>query len=269
MSNEQADRNNDGKIRYDLLEPFAIEQLASVFTKGAQKYAPYNWLKGMKWSKMLASLKRHIAAFEKGEDFDKETGLPHMAHAGWNALGLVSYMKYHPEFDDRIHTYLKPLKIGLDVDEVLADWVGAWCRLHNLPQPTAWSFDRYIRDKFNKMKYEGSLDKFYLSLERKVNPDDIPFEPAAYITSRPVDTSITEEWLDKNGFPVAPVYTVGLGKSKAETLKEAGVDLFVDDSYNNYTELNRAGVCTYLWDAPHNRRYNVGHKRLKSFKDLI
>ena len=36
-------RYNQNKLRYDLLEPFAIEQLAKVFTKGAEKYAPHNW----------------------------------------------------------------------------------------------------------------------------------------------------------------------------------------------------------------------------------
>jgi len=32
-------RHNSGKLRYDLLEPFAQEQLAKVFTSGANKYA--------------------------------------------------------------------------------------------------------------------------------------------------------------------------------------------------------------------------------------
>src|SRR6187399_1313572 len=56
-------RHNKGKIRYDLLEPFAITELAKVFTKGAEKYADRNWEKGMKWSKMRASLGRHLAAY--------------------------------------------------------------------------------------------------------------------------------------------------------------------------------------------------------------
>lgn len=28
------------------------------------------------------------------------------------------------------------------------------------------------------------------------------------------------------------------------------------------------GILCYLMDAPHNRRYNVGHKRLRSLKEL-
>ena len=96
-------RFNENKLRYDLLEPFAIQELVKVFSEGSKKYEDNNWLNGgMAYSKMLASLKRHIATFELGEDFDKETGCHHMAHAAWTALGIVSYSKYFPNNDDRI-----------------------------------------------------------------------------------------------------------------------------------------------------------------------
>lgn len=103
-------RFNNGKLRYDLLDAYAIQELVRVFSKGAEKYEDGNWLKGgMKTSVMLASLKRHIAAFELGEDIDPETGCHHMAHAAWNALAVVTYSKYHPEDDDRIIHKLKNL----------------------------------------------------------------------------------------------------------------------------------------------------------------
>jgi len=106
---QKALRYNENKLDYSLLEPYAIQELVRVFDKGSKKYAPYNWLNGgMEYSKMLASLKRHIAAFELGEDIDQETGCHHMAHAAWNALGIVSYSKYFPENDDRIiHKLIK------------------------------------------------------------------------------------------------------------------------------------------------------------------
>lgn len=102
-SKVKALRFNAGKLRYDLLEPYAIQELVRVFSKGANKYADWNWLNGgMNYSIMLASLKRHVAAFELGEDIDPETGCHHMAQAAWNALGIVTYAKYFPENDDRI-----------------------------------------------------------------------------------------------------------------------------------------------------------------------
>lgn len=36
-------RYNNGKLRYDLLEPFALQELVRVFTKGAEKYEDNNW----------------------------------------------------------------------------------------------------------------------------------------------------------------------------------------------------------------------------------
>lgn len=103
LETAKALRSNVGKLRYDLLEPYAIQELARVFTKGAEKYEDNNWLNGgMDYSKMLASLKRHIAAFEMGEDIDPETQCHHMALAAWNALGIVTYSRYFPENDDRI-----------------------------------------------------------------------------------------------------------------------------------------------------------------------
>lgn len=266
---EEGKRYNEGKIRYDLVEPFSLQELAKVYSEGAKKYEARNWEKGMSWSKVLASLKRHIAAWELGEDTDSETGCYHMAHAAWNALALVSYYKLAPQFDDRRHSYLYQKRIGLDIDDVLADWIGTWSKAHGIPKPTSWIFDRYIIDKFDSMKYNGSLDEFYLNLPVLTKPEDIPFEPVCYVTSRPVDSSVTEAWLDKNGFPAAPVCTVGIHGSKVECLKKYGVDIFIDDKYENFVELNKAGICTYLFDALHNQRYNVGYKRIKSLKELF
>jgi 5'(3')-deoxyribonucleotidase len=261
-------RFNKGKTRFDLLEPHAIEQLAKVFTKGAEKYEDNNWLKGMSWSSVVASLKRHLSAFEQGIDFDEETELLHMAHVAWNAMAIVSYYKHFPQGDNRF-AVTKPIKrIGLDIDEVLADWLGAWCKHWSIPRPQHWSFHRGIIDKFAAMKKDGSLDEMYLNLDMLTKPEDIPFDVHCYVTSRPVSTEITEQWLDKNGYPVKPVITVGVGQSKVQALKDAGVDIFVDDRYENFMELNKAGILCYLFDQPHNRKYNVGHKRIKNLKEL-
>lgn len=261
-------RYNEGKTRHDLFEPYAIDELAKVFTKGSEKYEPRNWEKGMDWSKVIASLKRHMNQFEAGNDYDSESGLLHTAHVAWNALALTSYYKIHPEGDDRPHQYLNPKKIGLDIDEVLAAWTPAWCKRWNMVMPNSWFFDRNIKERFEEMKSNNELDSFYLDLECLSSPDDIPFEPHCYITSRPVSTEISEEWLDRRGFPHRPVYTVPLGESKVNIIRESGCEIFVDDRFDNFVEINKAGICCYLFDAPHNRRYDVGYKRIKSLKEL-
>lgn len=122
--------------------------------------------------------------------------------------------------------------------------------------------------RFEEMRSKGILDKFYLNLEPKIRGSEIPFEPVCYITSRPVATEITVEWLEKHGFPARPVYTVGMGESKIAVAKKAHVEFFVDDRYENFREFNENGICCYLFDAPHNHRYNVGFKRIKSLNEL-
>jgi 5'(3')-deoxyribonucleotidase len=263
-------RYNQGKLRYDLVQPWAHEQMVKILTKGAQKYAERNWEKGMLWSNVISSLKRHLAAIERGEDYDLETGELHAAHVACNAHFLTAYYKIFPQGDDRPHTYLNQPKIGLDIDEVLCDWLGAWRKLWNIKDaPSSWWFDRKIREKFKDMEKKGILDKFYSSLTPLIDPKSIPFEPHCYITSRPCSLETSVEWLDRNGFPTKPIHCVGVGQSKVEVAKAAGVDIFVDDSYDNFTALNNAGICCFLYSQPHNERYDVGFKRIHSLKELI
>jgi hypothetical protein len=263
---EEGLRYNEGKTRYDLLPPFAVDQCARVFTFGATKYAERNWEKGMKWSNVLASLKRHIAAIERGEDYDSETGLLHAAHAMCNTAFLTEYYKIYPQGDDRPHTYLHRPKIGLDIDEILSDWVRAWTDHFDMPIPDSWNFDREIKAKFDQMK---DNKEFWLSIPIKTQPKDIPFEPHCYITSRSIPVDWTIEWLDLNGFPTAPVYSVKFGESKIDVAKSSGIDIFVDDCFQNFVELNNAGVCCFLFDAPHNQRYAVGFKRIHSLREIL
>lgn len=267
---EQGLRYNTGKLRYDLLHPVAQKGIAEVLTFGANKYEDRNWEKGMSWTSTIASMKRHLAAIEAGEDYDPESGLKHIDHVQCNAHFLSAFYKIAPQFDDRNHSYLADKKIGLDIDEVLCNWLGGWRELYGIEEaPTAWYFDRQIVERFEKMKEDGTLDTFYASLKPLLQPTDIPFEPHCYITSRPCKLETTIKWLDDNGFPTKPVYCVGSGKSKVEVAKESGIDIFVDDAYPNFVALNKAGICTYLYDTPHNQRYNVGHKRIKSLKELL
>jgi hypothetical protein len=258
-------RFNSDKSRYDLLHPVAQAGIVSVLTAGANKYAPRNWEKGMNWSTVLASLKRHIAAIELGEDYDKETGLLHIDHVQCNAHFLSAYYKIFPQGDDRRHKYLELPKVGLDIDEVLADFVGGLMKRFpdTVDRAVYWN-DYKLQENFKEVINDES---FWLELETKV--DSLPFEPHCYITSRPCSTEITEKWLASKGFPKAPVYTVGLDKSKVEVAREAGIDVFVDDAYHNFVELNKAGILCYLYNAPHNERYDVGHKRIKNLEDLM
>lgn len=219
------------------------------------------------WTTLLSKLNYHLIAIENGEDFHTN-GKLHSVYIQYYSSILTEYYKIHPKGDDRTHRYMSIPKIGLDIDEVLADWVTPWVKYYNLEKPTSWYFDRHIMKRFDEMRNRGELDSFYLSLEPKIHGSKVPFEPVCYITSRPVSSEVTYEWLDKHGFPARPVHTVAVGESKIEVAKQAGVEIFVDDRYENFREFNENGICCYLFDAPHNQRYNVGFKRIKSLDEL-
>ena len=90
-----------GKPRMDLLVPEAELLTAAVFTFGANKYGNYNWMGGINYSRLHASLRRHLAEWAKGVDVDEESGLPHLAHASCN-IQMLMWMGIHkPELDDR------------------------------------------------------------------------------------------------------------------------------------------------------------------------
>lgn len=259
-------RYNEGKLRYDLVHPWSHEQMVKVLTAGSKKYKPRNWESGMSWSTVLASLERHLQAIKKGEDYDPETGELHAAHLACNAHFLTAYYKIYPQGDDRPHSYLSPLKVGLDIDDVLADFVGKWRERYVGRPINFWNFDKDMKDKFA----EVAKDKeFWMSMKPKISPDELPFEPTCYITSRMIPNEWTEEWLQANGFPAVPVHTIGFNESKVAVAKESGIDIFVDDRYENFVELNNAGICTFLMDAPHNQRYQVGARRIFNLKELM
>lgn len=259
-------RFDQGKLRYDLVNPEAHKGMVDVLTFGATKYAERNWEKGMKWSKVIGSLKRHIAAIEAGEDYDKESGRLHADHVACNAHFLSAYYRIYPQGDDRPHEYLKTTKIGLDIDGVLADFTGHLMKVSGNEGHVAehWN-DPIVRREFDKIKKD---ENFWATIPPLCTREDIQFEPHAYITARSVDPAITQKWLDDNLFPKAPLYCVGIGESKVEVARKSGIEVMVDDSISNFIELTSNGIFTYLFDAPYNRKYDVGYKRIKSLREL-
>lgn len=91
-------RFDSGKLRYDLIPPEWEEALALVLTKGAAKYADDNWQnsagkpESFRWRRRcLASLRRHLAAWQRGEHLDPEIETRHLAQVAWNALAIMWY----------------------------------------------------------------------------------------------------------------------------------------------------------------------------------
>lgn len=87
--------------RYDLIPAGPLKRVAELYGKGAEKYADRNWELGYDWNLSFAALNRHLWQFWNGEDYDSETGAPHLASVVFHALALLEFMETHPEFDNR------------------------------------------------------------------------------------------------------------------------------------------------------------------------
>ncbi len=94
-------RYNQGKIRFDLIDPTAMKMLAEVLTFGAEKYDPDNWRLGLTYTNCIASLERHLNSFKAGVDHDFESGLHHVGHILCNAMFLAYFTQFRPDLDDR------------------------------------------------------------------------------------------------------------------------------------------------------------------------
>ena len=88
--NDIGRKDDLGKLRYDLLPPNALREVAKVLTYGAAKYAPNNWqaVDDAK-ARYAAALMRHFEAWRDGEILDPDSRLPHLAHVVCNALFLL------------------------------------------------------------------------------------------------------------------------------------------------------------------------------------
>lgn len=290
--------NKEKDSRPSLLPAWAMNEVSKIFTFGAHKYSVFiddhgvehlgkditpkeaagmkvlrsgdnNWRLGLSWMKTVDSMERHISDYKKGLDYDPEDGQLLISKVATNALFLTEYYHIYPQGDDRPHQYLNIPKIGLDIDDVICDFIPAFAEKFGLSTPTDWHWSYEKKDFFEVLFSDPlSLANFYSTIPPKITPEEIPFYPACYITNRSIPTTITQAWIEGNGFPCAPVISVGHGQKKSDAAKEAGIDVFVEDCYDNFVELNNAGICCYLLDAPHNRKYDVGHKRISSLKDL-
>lgn len=275
-----------GKPRMDLIDPAFAEDLAAVLTMGSDKYdetkrvCDNNWRQGgMRWGQVYASLQRHLHAFWRGEDTDQESGLSHLAHAAANVMFLHYYSRRALHLDDRDHAWRRPLRIGLDVDGVLADWSGAiYDACVGFDQSFTTSYDRgnpiwwnwVDREFLNMVLSDLDYPEFLASVpDALADPEELKFEPVVYVTHRSIPSEYTERWISDNGFALAPVVSVDDPAKKLDVLREHNVDVFVEDKYETFVALNNAGILCFLRDRAVNRKYDVGSYRITNLNQIV
>jgi hypothetical protein len=114
----KGDRYNKGKLKWSLLPGSFVQAIVAVLTDGAKKYAPYNWARGMSWSGVSESMRRHWEAFWlDGERYDPESGHHHLAHMACNIMFLFIYDLFDLGDDDRHPVLRTPPKPISDLNE--------------------------------------------------------------------------------------------------------------------------------------------------------
>ena len=111
---KEGTKYDNKKLRFELLEPWFEEAVVKVLTKGAMKYADFNWQKvDNAEERYYGALRRHISAWRGGEKNDKETGVSHLAHAACNLFFLMWFdRKAAMEQDDKKHSMKVTLPSG-------------------------------------------------------------------------------------------------------------------------------------------------------------
>lgn len=100
---------NEGGKKYDskknpvhLLPPDALWEISKVLGFGAQKYSEWNWYKGITFSRLFAAAMRHLWQWWRRKDYDAESHIRHLAHAGCCVLFLLQeVLEERTELDDR------------------------------------------------------------------------------------------------------------------------------------------------------------------------
>ena len=84
------------------LPPEGMRAVARVQAYGHRKYKDFNnYRKGMEVSRNCSCAMRHIMAYMDGEDFDRESGESHLAHAACRMMFILQNIHDQVEIDDR------------------------------------------------------------------------------------------------------------------------------------------------------------------------
>ena len=91
----------DGKPRFDLITPLALQRLATHYANGAKKYSARNWEKGQPLSRYIESAERHLFKLKMGfTDEDHESALTWNIMAYTHTKMMIQAGELPKELDD-------------------------------------------------------------------------------------------------------------------------------------------------------------------------
>ena len=250
-----------GQIRFDLVPQRGLNEVNKILTSKLENHEINEWRRGLKWSDAISILKKHLSEFELGNDYDRN-GLLHIASVASQALLLAEMYSCYPQGDDRVIGAVDHPIIGLDLDDTVFQFLESYQKRFGVELADYWSADYNMGKNLEELKKDKD---FWVNMPVKNIP---PVEVDYYVTARSIPIEWTMEAIQKNNLPKAKVITLPWNTSKIKTLKELGITIFVDDTYQTFKECLNAGIFCYLVDAPHNKHYNVGHHRIMDLEPL-
>lgn len=242
--------------RFDLIPAKAMSGVAKVFNQGIiQGKSDYDW-RNKGTMELINKLKEKLNDFENMVDKDDD-GIYNIDKVAAYAMMIHDTLSNAPHYDDRnaFNTNHQP-RISLDVDDVVADFLGTYQKKYNENISPYWQCDY---DMPSNLKEVMKDETFWENLPVLHRPN---FEPACYISSRSIPVAFTQKFIKKAGLPCAPVYHVPWNESKVEVLKANKIDIHIDDKVQNFLEATNAGIFCYLMDAPHNRDFDDKGRRI-------
>lgn len=181
------------------------------------------------------------------------------------------------------------MKIAIDIDAVLADFLSMFLKYRNDTYGTSWKrkqFYTYVwAEVFGESKekmYSVLVDFFSSDYLRQIEPmpgaakgvKEISKKNRLYIvTSRPrIIADITRDWLNKYFpeifekiyFSNQPAYG-SFGSTKGEICHQTGADLFIDDQYKYCQECEKEGIKVLLFDNPWNKEDKLPKRIIRVF----
>lgn len=142
----------------------------------------------------------------------------------------------------------KCLKVGLDVDEVISEFMRPYLERFGTPKNDAM-ITRICSKVLSKDK------QFWMNVPLLHIPD---FKPTLFCSKRVHNKKWSKEYLAKNlGITDVPFYQVYCQTSSKAPYIKGRCDVFIDDSPSNFMDLNSKGIRCLLMDSPYNKSFNT------------
>lgn len=148
------------------------------------------------------------------------------------------------------------MNIYLDIDDVVAEFQGGYCKRFKKRPPTSW--DENKEEMNNHLQILRKDKFFWLQLPVKYRPN---FQPKGYLSARSIPKSWTYQFMCINDLPGRRNITqVPWNVSKIDKLKALKCDIFIDDKIETFEECNKHGIFCLLMDASHNQSYETPYR---------